>query len=478
MSTFSSPLAKAGVEETPPAPSLLRKVWDLLTEPNPQIQEADKRQQARFISAMLFTIFAGTAILVCNAVFFATTPSPVPKPVFIILVVILAALYGFSRSKHSELAIILFVVISTSNLFAIYVLNPEGPTVFYYLMVEVFISGILLSVRITAALVAVIIVGMLLLSHLLSNAVDASSVVNYVVLLSCIVLVFVQFRNTLENTRKKQITDALQEVETLNSTLSQTNAELVKANAVAKEAARLKSEFMATMSHELRTPLNAMLGFSGILLEGMGGEFDAEAGHMIERIQQNSSRLLNLINDVLDIAKIEAGRMDLVSVPISPRKMAEGWRSQMSVLAEQKQLEFITEIDPELPDQIFGDSDRISQIVINLLSNAFKFTESGSVTLTMQCKNNAWQMQVIDTGIGIPPHAINYIFDEFRQIDGTSKRAYGGTGLGLAIVRNLCRMMEGTVQVTSKLNEGSIFTVTLPLRPVHTTEQAPIAEVS
>ena len=90
------------------------------------------------------------------------------------------------------------------------------------------------------------------------------------------------------------------------------------------------------MSHELRTPLNAMLGFSGILLEGMGGEFDADAGHMIERIQQNSERLLNLINDVLDIAKIEAGRMDLVSVPISPRQMAEGWRSQMSVLAEQK----------------------------------------------------------------------------------------------------------------------------------------------
>ena len=478
MSTVSSPLVNAGVEDTPSSPSLLRKVWDFITQPSDQIQEADKRQQARFISAVLFVILVAVGAIIGNTLFFATTASPVPKTVFVFLVAMVAVFYGLSRSKHSELAITLFVFMSTISLFAIYALNPETATVFYYLMVGVFVSGILLSVRITAVLTAVIVVGMLLISHLIANAGDASSVINYVTMLSCIVLVFVQFRNTLENTRKKQITQALQEVETLNSTLSKTNTELVRANAVAKEAARLKSEFMATMSHELRTPLNAMLGFSGILLEGMGGEFDADTGHMIERIQQNSNRLLNLINDVLDIAKIEAGRMDLVSVPISPRKMAEGWHSQMSVLAEQKQLAFNIEIDPELPDEIFGDSDRISQIAINLLSNAFKFTESGSVTLSMRRKDNAWQMQVTDTGIGIPPHAINYIFDEFRQLDGTSKRAYGGTGLGLAIVRNLCRMMEGTVQVTSKLNEGSIFTVTLPLRPVTTAEQAHITEVS
>ncbi len=481
MSSLSSPLATAGEAPAPPH-SVLRKLWDVFTEPSAQIHEADKRQQARFVSAMLFFIFSSVIILVGNAVFFATTTSAVPKPVFIFLIVLEAALYGLSRSKHSALAITMFVITTTLSLFAIYFLNPESPTVFYYLMVAVFVSGILLSVRTTTILVAVIVVGMLLGSHLVGNAVDASATINYVAMLSGIVLVFVQFRNTLENTRKKQITDALQEVEILNHTLSQTNTELMKANAVAKEAARLKSEFMATMSHELRTPLNAMLGFSGILLEGMGGEFDADAGHMIERIQMNSNRLLGLINDVLDIAKIEAGRMDLVSVPISPRKMADGWRSQMSVLADQKQLNFITEIDPELPDQIFGDSDRISQIAINLLSNAFKFTECGSVTLSMQRKENSWQIQVIDSGIGIPPHAINYIFDEFRQLDGTSKRAYGGTGLGLAIVRNLCRMMEGTIHVASKLNEGSTFTVTLPLRPVITAEAltsaTSIAEVS
>ena len=478
MSTLSTsnPLAKSGTFSTPPSP--LRKLWDFFTEPSDQIHEPDKRQQARFVSAMLFFILSATVVLVGNALFFSTTASTVPASAFIFLVATIAALYGISRSKHAEFAITLFVITTTFNLCLIYLLNPASPTVFYYLMLPVFVSGILLSVRTTAVLVAVLVVGMLLVPHLVTNGADASSIINYVAMLSGIVLVFVQFRNTLENTRKKQITDALQEVETLNTTLSHTNQELLKANAVAKEAARLKSEFMATMSHELRTPLNAMLGFSGILLEGMGGEFDSEAGHMIERIQQNSSRLLGLINDVLDIAKIEAGRMDLVSVPINPRQMAEGWRSQMGVLADQKQLDFITEIDPELPEQIFGDSDRISQIAINLLSNAFKFTESGSVKLSLACKDTAWQIQVIDSGIGIPPHAINYIFDEFRQLDGSSKRAYGGTGLGLAIVRNLCRMMEGTIHVSSKLNEGSTFTVTLPLRPVITAEQTLIAEVT
>jgi two-component system sensor histidine kinase ChiS len=239
--------------------------------------------------------------------------------------------------------------------------------------------------------------------------------------------------------------------------------ELRQATAVAQESVRLKSEFINNMSHELRTPLNAIIGFCGIMLEGMGGEIDDEARHMLERVNSNSVRLLNLINEILDLAKIEAGRIELVSTPVSPHDLAEQWHSQMQALAKQKNLSFEFHIDPTLPQTLYADPERVTQIAVNLLGNAFKFTEQGSVTLDLTREEAAWVIQVSDTGIGIAPHAINYIFDEFRQVDGSPQRAYGGSGLGLAIVRNLCRMMRGTVRCTSELGQGSTFTVTLPL---------------
>jgi signal transduction histidine kinase len=475
MSTIASsnPITK------PQAPRpFLAQLWDFLTKPSDRIQEPDKRQQARFVSSLLVFILFAVIILVGNALRNAgTTEAATPAPVLLFIIAFSAVIYALSRTTHTELASILFIGSTVVELFIIHLLNPEVGTSFYYLIIGVLFSGILLSVRTTAILVAVIIVGLIAVEQLIPRTTDISGTVNFVAFVSGMLLIFVQFRNTLENTRKNQITAALQEVEKLNGTLSKTNEELVSASALAKESARLKSEFMATMSHELRTPLNAMIGFSGILLEGMGGEFDDETRHMVVRIEQNSQRLLTLINSVLDIAKIEAGRLDLVSAPMNLQKMVNGWHSQMGVLAEKKKLEFTSEIDPALPVQLYGDSERISQVVINLLSNAFKFTESGSVKLALKAEATTWKIQVTDSGIGIPPHALNYIFDEFRQIDGSSKRAYGGTGLGLAIVRNLCRMMEGNVHVASKLGEGSVFTVTLPLKPVPELQAEPIAEV-
>lgn len=264
----------------------------------------------------------------------------------------------------------------------------------------------------------------------------------------------------------KQLRETIQGMQQRTDELRRSEEELRVANALARESVRLKSEFMSTMSHELRTPLNAILGFSSILLTGMGGEIDADALHMIERINSNSDRLLHLINNILDIAKIEAGRLEIQSQPLNPRQMAEKWQMQMSVLAENKGLDFNLNIDPSLPQELYGDAERLSQIGINLLSNAFKFTPKGKVTLSLRSDTASWFIEVADTGIGIPPHALNYIFDEFRQVDGSSTRVYGGSGLGLAIVRNLCRMMDGNIKVTSELDKGSTFTVTLPLKLV------------
>jgi len=237
---------------------------------------------------------------------------------------------------------------------------------------------------------------------------------------------------------------------------------------LAQENNRLKSEFLSTMSHELRTPLNAIEGFTGIMLGGMGVDLDMKAKGMVERISTNSKRLIDLVNDFLDISRIESGRMDLVDVPFSPSDLADKWRRQLGVLAEQKDLLFIINVDPALPARLLGDDDALSKIGQNLLSNAFKFTEQGRVMLDLKREGDNWQIIVSDTGIGVPSHAHDYIFDEFRQVDGSSTRRYGGTGLGLAIVQKLVRLMGGTVRLESELGEGSTFTVTLPIKSIET----------
>ncbi len=237
------------------------------------------------------------------------------------------------------------------------------------------------------------------------------------------------------------------------------------ATARAKEAARIKGEFLANVSHELRTPLNAIIGYSDMLTMGMCGDLTDKQSQKIVRLRENGIRLLNLINDILDITRIEARRIEILAKPFAPQALFDRLATQMEVLAQEKNLEFKTEIAPGLPPTLVGDEKRIEQIVVNLLSNAFKFTSEGQVTLKVSTNDAAhtWVISVSDTGIGIPPHARELIFEEFRQLDGASTRAYAGTGLGLAITRNLVRIMDGQITVDSKLGQGSTFTVTLPL---------------
>lgn len=240
-------------------------------------------------------------------------------------------------------------------------------------------------------------------------------------------------------------------------------ADLRVANRMAQENARLKSEFLSTMSHELRTPLNAIEGFTSIMLSDMGIELSSSAYRMVERVSANSKRLLNLINDFLDLSRIESGRMELVHTALPPSLLAERWREQIAVLAEDKGLRFEVEVDRTLP-VLVGDDEALTKVAVNLLSNAIKFTQQGHVILRLRrAADDLWQIEVEDSGIGIPPHAREYIFDEFRQVDQSSKRLYGGTGLGLAIVQKLARLMGGTVAVQSEVGRGSTFTVTLPL---------------
>jgi len=228
-----------------------------------------------------------------------------------------------------------------------------------------------------------------------------------------------------------------------------------------RETARFKDEFLAVMSHELRTPLNAMIGLLGIAL--MGHTLNERDTMLVTRARANSERLLSLINNILDISRIEAGRLEIVASDVAVRPLIEQLRNNMSVLADQKGLTFTTTITDALPPVILIDEDALTKIITNLVANALKFTEQGSVTLRADAIDGELIVEVKDTGIGIPPQMRDVIFESFRQVDASSSRIYGGSGLGLSIVRNLCRAMDGTVRVDSTPGIGSTFTVTLPL---------------
>lgn len=263
---------------------------------------------------------------------------------------------------------------------------------------------------------------------------------------------------------RKQAENAAHQIQEQNEKLIAANHELAIARKQAEDATRLKSQFLATMSHELRTPLNAIIGYTEIQLAGMTGDLAPEQRDYQERVLANADHLLELINDVLDIAKIEAGRTEIVKKAFNLQAWLDDIVAQIKVLTEEKDIRLDVDLDARMPTEIVGDPARIRQITINLLSNAIKFTDDGHVGLHIRKHGrDAWKLIVEDDGIGIPSHMQETIFEEFRQVDGSSQRKAGGTGLGLAIVRKLALMMGGNIRLKSQVGEGSTFTVFLPM---------------
>jgi signal transduction histidine kinase len=279
-------------------------------------------------------------------------------------------------------------------------------------------------------------------------------------------------RNALRvSAAEQREAEAQAKLQESNRLLTQQNEELERQrryiedqNLKLLEAYRVKSEFLATMSHELRTPLNAILGFSQILESQSKGPLTPHQAEMVKRIFTNGKTLLNLVNDILDLSKLEAQRLTLTPAPVHLHGLVQSVLSDLQSLAQGKALTLDTDLALADP-MVINDERRLRQILTNLVSNAIKFSDQGYVRVSTAADPtdpDAFLLTVADTGIGIAPDQRPHIFDAFRQGDQTLRRRRPGTGLGLAIVQSLVTIMGGTIIVDSQVGQGSTFTVRLP----------------
>ena len=262
--------------------------------------------------------------------------------------------------------------------------------------------------------------------------------------------------------KNEQTQQLLEESQQLNAQQEQLNQQLEQEKHKAEKATAMKSEFLANMSHEIRTPMNGIIGLIDLTLKT---QLEEKQRFYLEKAAYSSQLMMGVINDILDFSKIEAGKLDISPTQVDLNPLIDNLIASLQPKATEKSLLLRIDVDPNLPAQILIDPLRFSQILLNLGSNAIKFTDQGHVELTFERHQNDIKLQVRDTGIGMNKAQLERVFDSFTQADGSTSRKYGGTGLGLSIVRQLVTLQHGHLEVESEPGQGSCFSVFLPLYP-------------
>ncbi len=444
--------------------SPIAQAWNKWRQPRSGDRDIAFRERTiRLITAIGVSLIALTFL---GSVFFFRDPwEPISFPTLFLLMLVLGCAAGLAVSRANVVVAgwLLVSVWMVASL-GVVVLNQgdAGGQSLAALMLALVCASVVLPRNAILPVGAVCIVIAAVINQI-SHATGALPTLTTVVPLGGILTEAVLFiaEALFLRERAKESDDRLSTLRTL----------IVEAEASRKEADdanHAKSQFLANMSHELRTPLNAVTGYTDIMLSGMAGDFSDNQRELLTYIQSNGKRLVALINDVLDLSKIESGKVEVFLSLASTRETISEVVDSMQSLAQQKNVFLRAEFDDDVPEVVLCDVPKVQQIVTNLVGNAVKFTDHGGISVEVGADGKQWEIRVRDTGIGMPEDAAEVIFDKFRQIDNAKTRSEHGTGLGLAIVKSMVDCLSGSIRVESKLGVGTVFVISLPRFPVET----------
>jgi signal transduction histidine kinase len=418
-----------------------------------------------------------TALVVLRQAF---VPSPGESPAAIVATMVIAysllswgVLYAFFdrvRSVHLgtlflSLDVVVFVL-------AIYLTGADKSWLFLLLFIRAADQAntnfrrALAFVHLSVGLYALLLLELTLVEHRL---VEWGAEAFKLVLLYGANLYVAMTARTAERLRERMV-GAIRLARELVGRLQAQSRELEEARRQAENASRIKSQFLANMSHEIRTPMNGIIGLTGLVLDS---DLHAEQRELLTMVEGSATSLLHIINDILDLSKIEAGQMTIDVAPFRLRAEVSETMKRLAVKGQAKGLDFTSTVAPDVPDDLIGDWPRLQQVLTNLVGNAIKFTERGSVTVKLALQERTGDaatlhFSVVDTGIGITPDRQQVVFDAFTQADGSTTRRYGGTGLGLTISRTLVELMGGRIWLESEPGRGTTFHFTARVSEVLT----------